>query len=172
MSMFKRERDPYQESSAQAANTPPPPPEPVAAVAVKEAPPPAVAPAKPPEPAVARVAVLPVKREDAAVVDKQTDVKGTLHSEGNVLVEGTFDGEIEAKQTVWIDKGALAQAKLMANDVVISGTFDGEIDCRHRLQIAATASVSGEIRTPVLVIEEGATVNCRFAMTKHGGEPR
>jgi len=89
-----------------------------------------------------------------------------LHSQGDVLVEGSFEGEIEAKATVWVEKGAQTQAQLHANDVVISGAFNGEVECRHRLHITATASISGQIKTPVLVIEDGATVNCRFSMTR------
>jgi cytoskeletal protein CcmA (bactofilin family) len=129
-----------------------------------------VVPAKvdaPPGPAIA-----PVNREAAAVVDQKSEIKGTLHSQGNVLVEGCFEGEIEAKETVWVEKGAQTQAQLRATDVIVSGTFNGEIDCRRRLQIAATATISGEIKTPVLVIEEGATVNCRFSMTRSGGKSK
>ena len=48
------------------------------------------------------------------------------------------------------------------------GAVDGQIDCGSRLQIAATAVVSGEIKTPILVIEDGATVNCRFSMARTG----
>jgi cytoskeletal protein CcmA (bactofilin family) len=107
-----------------------------------------------------------VNRAAAAVIDKISEIKGTLHSQGNVLIEGHFQGEIEAKETVWVEKGAQTQAQLRANDAVISGSFDGEIVCQHRLQIAASATISGEIKTPVLVVEEGATVNCRFSMTR------
>lgn len=110
----------------------------------------------------------PVNREAAAVIDRKTDITGTLHSQGHVLIEGLFQGEIEAKETVWVEDGAQTQGQIRANDAVISGSFDGEIVCQHRLQIAASATISGEIKTPVLVIEEGATVNCRFSMARAG----
>jgi cytoskeletal protein CcmA (bactofilin family) len=67
-----------------------------------------------------------------------------------------------------VEKGAQAKGQLRANDAVISGAYDGEVECQHRLQISATAIVSGEIKTPVLVIEEGATINCRFSMARSG----
>lgn len=108
-------------------------------------------------------------REGAAVLDKKTEITGTLHSQGNVLIEGCFHGEVDAKETVWVEKGAQADGQLRANDAVISGSFDGEVACQHRLQVAAAATVTGEIKTPVLVIEEGATINCRFIMKRTGG---
>jgi cytoskeletal protein CcmA (bactofilin family) len=107
-------------------------------------------------------------RAPAAVIDDKTEITGNLKSTGNVLIEGRFHGEVEATETIWVEPRAQSDGQLRANDAVISGAVDGEIDCRRRLQIAATAVVSGEIRTPILVIEDGATVNCRFSMTREG----
>lgn len=177
MSFMRRDRDPYR---APAVSTPAPQspaaqPDPRADVPApvpgSAAPVTAQAEAsagRPPLPA----AMPPVNRAAAAVIDTKSKIKGTLHTEGNVLIEGCFQGEIDAQETVWVEKGSQTEAQLRANDVIISGSFNGEVDCRHRLQVAATATVSGEIKTPVLVIEEGATVNCRFSMARSGGKPK
>lgn len=158
MPIFRREQE---------IQTYSPAPSVVAATPRIEASTPAPTPAAPAAAAAPAPSILPpVNREAAAVVDKKTDMKGTLHSQGNVLIEGCFNGELEAKETIWVEKGANTQGQLHSNDAVISGTFDGEIVSQHRLQIAATATVSGEIDTPVLVIEEGATINCRFSMKR------
>jgi cytoskeletal protein CcmA (bactofilin family) len=108
----------------------------------------------------------PVAREAAAVVDRKTEITGSLHSSGNVLIEGRFHGEVEATETVWVEHGAESDGQLRASAAVISGAVDGQIACGRRLQIASSAVVSGEIKTPLLVIEDGATVNCRFSMTR------
>lgn len=121
---------------------------------------------QPAAPTGAAPAAPPVDRHTAAVVDRQTEITGTLHSSGNVLIEGRFHGEVEANDTVWVDQGAQSDGQVRASEAVISGAVDGEIECGSRLQIAATAVVSGEIKTPVLVVEDGATVNCRFSMTR------
>ena len=168
MSIFKRDRGPYLSSSLKTANQPPTP---VTSDPVKKtiSSPETTTPAAKVPVVDSQATGLPVNREAAAVIDKKSEIKGTLHSQGNVLIEGSFQGEIEAKETVWVEKGAQTKAQLHANDVIVSGSFDGEIACLHRLQIAATASISGEIKTPMLVVEEGATVNCRFKMTRSGG---
>lgn len=177
MSFMKRDRDPYRTPPVSApaqqpvATTQPAPKGDVSAPPRDSA----AAIASQGEDAAARPAVPaapPVNREAAAVIDTRSEIKGTLHTEGNVLIEGCFQGEIEAKETVWVEKGSQTQAQLRANDVIISGSFDGEVDCRHRLQISASATVSGEIKTPMLVIEEGATVNCRFSMARSGGKSK
>jgi cytoskeletal protein CcmA (bactofilin family) len=112
--------------------------------------------------------VPPVARDAAAVIDRQTEITGTLHSSGNVLIEGRFHGEVDANDTVLVEKGAQSDGQLRASSAVVSGAVDGQIECGRRLQIASTAVVSGEIKTPILVIEDGATVNCRFSMSRSG----
>lgn len=166
MSIFKREPDPPY-NRAVASRAAPTPATPVAVP--REAPPIPSAPAATViREADAAPAAPPVEREAAAVVDRKTEITGTLHSSGNVLIEGRFHGEVEATETVWVDEAAQSDGQIRASAAVISGSVDGQIDCGDRLQIAATAIVSGEIKTPILVIEDGATVNCRFSMTPNG----
>jgi len=167
MSIFRRDQgppakqpvqpsDPPKSESTDQAKTSP------AIAAVTPEPTPPTPPAAPSAP--------PVKREAAAILDQNTDLTGTLHSKRNVLVEGCFEGEIEAKETIWVEPGAITEGKLRSNDAVISGSVDGQVECQHRLQITKSATVSGEIKTPVLIIEEGATINCRFTMARPGGK--
>jgi cytoskeletal protein CcmA (bactofilin family) len=174
MPIFKRESDPpYNQprpAPAAVAQTPPrndkpavnPAPAPVVAAGAPAAR--TAAPTPAPEPSTTEAKPRPA----AAVIDVKTEITGNLKSSGNVLIEGRFHGEVEASETVWVEQGAQSDGQLRAHDAVISGAVDGEIDCQRRLQIAATAVVNGEIKTPVLVIEDGATVNCRFSMTREG----
>lgn len=122
-------------------------------------------PAAPTMPA-SRPASTGFSRDQAAVIDKNTRLTGTLHSEGNVLIEGAFEGEIEAKETILVDKNAQSQGQLRANNVIISGAFDGQITCQNRFRVTPTGSIKGEINTSILVVEEGSTVNCRFVMQR------
>ncbi len=165
MSIFKRDQDPpYNRAAATRPATAPV----TSAVPYREPPP--VPPPAPPEhagsePATASITP-PVAREAAAVIDRKSEITGTLHSSGNVLIEGRFHGEVEANETVWVETGAQSDGQLRAAAAVISGTVDGKVDCGTRLQIASSAVVTGEIKTPILVIEDGATVNCRFSMAR------
>ncbi len=135
---------------AESISTPPPPPRP-------EPTPPVTAP---------RPSAPGFPRDAAAVIDKKTQLSGTLHSEGNVLIEGAFEGQIEAKETILVEKDAQARGELRANNVIISGSFDGQIVCQNRFRVTPTGSIKGEINTSILVIEEGSTVNCRFVMSR------
>ena len=175
MPIFKRDSDPpYNQprpATAAVAQTPPRNDKPASGAAVPAVSAPAAGAPTPAAPGAADSAPArgPGKaRPAAAVVDEKTEITGNLKSSGNVLIEGRFHGEVEASETVWVEQGAQSEGQLRASDAVISGAVDGQIDCRRRLQIAATAVVNGEIKTPILVIEDGATVNCRFSMTREG----
>ena len=107
-------------------------------------------------------------RESAAVLDRNTRIQGTLQSDGNVLIEGSFDGDMEALETIMVEQEASVKGHLLANDVIVSGLFDGEAVCQHRFRVTPGGRVAGQINTQVLVVEEGSTVNCRFTMTREG----
>lgn len=171
MSVFKRDRDPYRATTVQPPARPSPAANPPASSQpgpLRETQPVPPAPAATAESETPRPAAPTLRRDSAAVIDKNSQLTGTLHSDGNVLVEGQFQGEIQARETVLVEKESVTEAKLCANDVIISGSFDGQIECRHRLQITATARIKGDIQTPILVVEDGSTVDCRFIMSRTG----
>ena len=105
-------------------------------------------------------------RDRAAVLDRNTRIQGTLHSDGNVLVEGSFEGDMEARETILVEKDASVKGHFLANDVIVSGSFDGEAVCQGQFRVTPSGSVTGQINTRVLVVEEGSTVNCRFSMER------
>lgn len=170
MTLFKRDR-----ARDRRLTPPPPAPKPPTSAQppTREAAPTAFptpsAPAAEPAPAVTTRSVsMDFPRDAAAVIDRNTQLSGTLRSEGNVLIQGVFEGEIEAKGTIRVEESAQVQAQIRASNVVVSGSFDGKIVCQNRFLVTPTGSVKGEINTSILVVEEGSTVNCRFVMSREG----
>lgn len=125
----------------------------------------------PPQPAPARQQINPESyRQGATTVGKDTSFNGTLKSDGNLYIEGNFDGELEARSTIFIAGGARVKASVRAADVIIAGTFDGAADASARFHAMPSARVTGEINTAVLVVEQGSQINCRFTMKPRGEE--
>ncbi len=103
-------------------------------------------------------------RAGATMVAKDTSFKGSLATEGNLFIEGNFDGQLEARSTIVIAEGATVKADVRATDVIIAGILNGTVDASNRFHAMPTAQVTGEINSAVLVVEQGSTINCRFAM--------
>lgn len=167
MSIFKREGDQPQQpslsnprsfSTTDMVNKPGSQPEPT--------PPPMMATHSPLQTLPQSQSTTPsLSRDAAAVLDVNSRLQGTLHSQGSVLIEGSFEGEMEAKETILVQKDAQAKGQLLAENVIVSGSFDGEAVCQGQFHVTPTGSIAGEINTRILVVEEGSTVNCRFIMS-------
>lgn len=115
---------------------------------------------------------LEVYRQGATTVAKDTSFSGTLKSDGNLCIEGSFDGELEAQVTIFIAEGAHVKADVRASDVIIAGTLDGTVNASGRFHAMPSATVSGEINSAILIVEQGSHVNCRFAMKPRGENSR
>lgn len=103
-------------------------------------------------------------RAGATMVAKDTSFKGSLATVGNLFIEGNFDGQLEARLTIVIAEGATVRADVRATDVIIAGVLDGTVDASNRFHALPTAQVTGKINSAVLVVEQGSTINCQFAM--------
>ena len=165
MSIFKRESEPPAQASLssrrQGLSTTDLPVKPIPPEPPSMANPDLPTPTSSPE-----IPAFSLERDGAAVLDRNTRIKGTLHSDGNVLVEGSFEGDMEARETILIEKDASVTGQVLANDVIVSGSFDGDAVCQGRFRVTPDGSVTGQINTRVLVVEEGSTVNCRFSMER------
>ncbi len=81
-------------------------------------------------------------------------------------VEGLVEGRMECSQELDLGKtGRLNADALAAKKMTIAGQVFGNITCGGLLRLLATARVTGDIRTRILHIEEGAVFNGKCATT-------
>ena len=109
-------------------------------------------------------------RDGATTVARDTSFTGALKTQGNLYIEGTFDGELEAEDTIVIAEGAKVDGQVRARDVLIAGDMKGAIVARERFLAKPTSHVDGDVESAVLIIEEGANINCQFKMSSGGGQ--
>jgi len=94
---------------------------------------------------------------DFTVIGPAVTIRGRLFSRESVLVNGEIEGDLEIpahRLTVGIS--GRMHGDVLAADVVALGIIEGDVDARHRCAIGRSATVTGNIRTPSLSIEEGA----------------
>lgn len=112
-------------------------------------------------------------RQGATTVAKDSSFKGSLKSDSNLTIEGNFDGELEARSTIFIAPGANVRADVVrASDVIVAGTLNGTVDASGRFHAMPSAEVTGEINSRILVVDQGSQVNCRFVMKARGGNEK
>ncbi len=91
-------------------------------------------------------------------------IEGKLTFKGSVHIDGRVEGEIRADDTVVLGESAVVVAKITAAKVIAQGRIEGDIEASQRIELRAPASVTGNIRTPSLVIHEGVTFEGRSDM--------
>lgn len=100
-----------------------------------------------------------------AFVDAGSEIEGRYSFRGTAMLNGHFTGEISTTDTLIVGEKGVVKATIRAGTVIVSGEVGGEIVATHRLELRATARVSGEIETPALVVDEGARFEGRCRMS-------
>jgi len=100
-----------------------------------------------------------------AFIDQGSSFEGKLSFKDTVRIDGGFQGEITSENTLIVGETGEVHATIRSAIVVVSGTVTGDIHATTQLVLHKTARVEGDVESPVLVVEEGATLNGSLKMT-------
>lgn len=95
--------------------------------------------------------------ESAGIIGKGIRIKGELSGSGELVVAGTIDGRIDLSDHLKIDEGGVVNAEVAAKQLTVLGNASGDITAKERFEVKSSANVVGDVRTPSIVIEDGAT---------------
>ncbi|RLA86340.1 MAG: hypothetical protein DRG31_00490 [Deltaproteobacteria bacterium] len=101
---------------------------------------------------------------------RETAFEGKLDFKGAVRIEGNFKGEIRTPDLLIIGEGARVEGQIEVGTAIIQGEVLGNIRASKKVELRSSARLSGDISTPLLVVEEGAFFDgsCKMA---EGGFP-
>jgi cytoskeletal protein CcmA (bactofilin family) len=99
-----------------------------------------------------------------SIIASDMTVIGDLETEGVVRVEGRVRGTVRVGAQVLVSQGAVIEGDLHTQEAVIAGQVNGAIHARERVELQATAMVSGDILTPRISIIEGARITGEVKM--------
>lgn len=91
------------------------------------------------------------------LLGKGSEFTGKLTFEGQVRIDGKFNGEIFTKDTIVIGDGARVEATISAGTVIIHGTVVGNVTAAQIIELKQPGRVKGDLTTPALTIERGAS---------------
>jgi cytoskeletal protein CcmA (bactofilin family) len=97
--------------------------------------------------------------EIRAFLGEGTSFIGTLQFEGTVRLDGRFEGEVSGGDLLIIGQTAAVRAEIQVGSLTVSGRVEGNIVARKRVELLGTAQVTGSVKTPALVVSEGAVLN-------------
>jgi cytoskeletal protein CcmA (bactofilin family) len=106
----------------------------------------------------------PEQAEITAFLGKGTEFKGVLSFEGTIRVDGKVEGEVISKDTLIASDGAFLQGEISVGTIIVSGKIVGNINAGQKVHLLSPANVQGNIKTPMLIIEEGVTFDGKSEM--------
>jgi cytoskeletal protein CcmA (bactofilin family) len=109
-----------------------------------------------------------VRRADGAlsIIASGTVITGNVRADGTIKVEGEVIGNVQAAQQVLLARGSHVKGDVQAREAVIGGVVEGAIRASERVEIQATAIVTGDVTTQRIVIAEGGQLNGALVMTR------
>jgi cytoskeletal protein CcmA (bactofilin family) len=106
-----------------------------------------------------------------SLLDPQLTIKGDLQTVGSLRIDGRLEGSIRGADSVVLGVGATMIGDIQAREVVLGGTLTGNVHASERVELQATAIITGDVRTGSVLIQEGGVVNGRVLMSAPGAPP-
>jgi cytoskeletal protein CcmA (bactofilin family) len=98
-----------------------------------------------------------IRSSEIATIGKSVVVKGELSGSEDLVVDGEVEGSIALRgQSLTVGPNGRVHANVEARNVILHGRVDGDIHASERVDLRKSASLSGDITTARISIEDGA----------------
>ena len=94
--------------------------------------------------------------ETFTFLGKGVDVKGVIHFDGTVRIDGRLEGEIHTKGTLIVGENAVIKGIISAGSLICSGKINGTINAAEKVELMKPAVLIGDVRSPSISMEPGA----------------
>jgi len=105
-----------------------------------------------------RQAARALRGQLSALIDEGSEIEGKY----------TFSGEISTTDTLIVSGRAVVNATVRAGTVVVNGELVGNVEATERVELKGHARVFGDVKAPVVVVEEGVLFEGHCRMAKPG----
>jgi len=98
------------------------------------------------------------RHETEKILDVDASMQGTLifKDSVNLKINGRFEGTLNTKGSLMIGEEAVINADITGESIIVAGKVNGNITAAKNLKLISPARVTGDIKTPLLSIAEGA----------------
>lgn len=99
------------------------------------------------------------------LVGRGSHFEGKMTFDGTVRIDGSFRGEIVSDDTLIVGETAQMEATLDVGRVIIYGAVYGNVTARDAVELHHPGRLVGNIISPRLIVDEGATFDghCRMS---------
>jgi cytoskeletal protein CcmA (bactofilin family) len=97
------------------------------------------------------------------LISKDSDIVGNITFSGDLEIQGLVKGSIFAKPdasaSVRVVEGGRVEGEIHAPKVIINGGVKGDIHCSEHIELAAKATIEGNVHYSLIEMVKGSQVN-------------
>ena len=94
---------------------------------------------------------------DQATIGRSVVIKGEVSGAESLYIDGRIEGTVSfGDHRVTVGRNGVVAANITAREVVIMGKVTGNIECSDRVDIRSEGSLTGDIVSQRISIEDGA----------------
>jgi cytoskeletal protein CcmA (bactofilin family) len=117
------------------------------------------------------VANAPVSSRAAACISQGIRIKGEITGKEDLFIDGNLEGKLDLSgSSVTIGPNGRVKADIQAREIIVRGNVNGKLIGRDRVQLWNSGSVTGEVQTDRLAIEDGAVLRGKVEAGKPHGK--
>ena len=98
----------------------------------------------------------PPGKDEVTIISTGVKIEGTVTSGGNVRVDGTINGDVNARGNITVGEHGEIKGQIEADNVIVGGKIFGTVNAKEKLVLEANSLLEGDIVTKILVIAPGA----------------
>jgi cytoskeletal protein CcmA (bactofilin family) len=108
--------------------------------------------------------------EDSTVIGKSVTIRGELSGGEDIFMDGAVEGVVTLREgRLTVGPNARVIADIHVRDLVVFGAIEGEIRATGRIELRASAVVTGKIFAGRMSIEENACICGRVELSENVG---
>ncbi len=101
-----------------------------------------------------------------SIIAAGTKITGELETDGMLRIEGHVEGNLRVSGQLLVAKGGVVSGDVATRQVIVGGEVQGQILADEWVELQPGCSVTGDITTPRIAVQEGGVVNGRLKMAK------
>jgi cytoskeletal protein CcmA (bactofilin family) len=103
--------------------------------------------------------------EAETVIGESVQVKGNFQSNGDLIINGSLEGEIKTKGFILVGEAAKINANIKAEEMTVEGEVRGNLKVKSYLSVKKSARIFGDIECLQIAIEKGAEINGQMTIS-------
>jgi cytoskeletal protein CcmA (bactofilin family) len=102
--------------------------------------------------------------EDTCLIGEKITVRGHISGKQNLVVEGRVEGNVTLDSPLTVEPSGVVEADVQVTLATVKGRIRGQLQASRQVVLLASCQVTGKVKSPQIVIEEGARFSGEIEM--------